>query len=389
VGYRIPAIQAPYFTKNWGKEENEKKKYSKFVEKYGNSPLVSIGTGIIAQGLHEIARVHNHGFHIGGIDSGLDITSKASIRGFLTSIIKVHGLEAGDCIPVFNGAAFLSASPNISGSIDVNVGGAINLIVIAQQIKAETGVDLVIMTPSSIARDHANSPYGIGKKLVEKLTVFQNLSPKTDFRSVILPGLISGLNPTGGSTDTYDGLAKHVAHLIIYNEAKSSEERARISKILNLDLNYTDFISFVRTDRKVAMAGIKDVASSLMQVFAMKTLPDAIPICGGPRMSYSVDEANNALKEHLGSSYPSFKIVERLGVQQKNLEEWGPIGTELPNVDDKYGLSTIEEDLNTSTVRAYEHYRKIANINIRLSNPLATEDSKQQNYYHTRTIHVM
>lgn len=358
--YKIPTVPAPYFSENWAEDESQQKKYGKFLEKYGKAPLVSIGTGIIAQGLHEVARVNNHAFQLGGIDNGLDITSKPSVRGYLSHIIRSYDLEAGDCIPVFNGAAFLSANPNIAGSIDVNVGGAINLIVIAQQIKAELGIDMVIITPSSIARDHANSPYGIGKKLVEKLTVFQNLSPATDFRSVILPGIISGLNPSGGSTDTYDGLAKHVAHLVIYNEAKDAEERAKVAKTLRLDPENKDFTSFVRTGRKVAMAGIKDVSNALMEVFALKSLSDAIPICGGPPMSFSVDDADKALKEHLGNSFPSFKIIEKLGVQQRNLEAWGKTGIALHNVDAQYGISTAEEELSVSTVKAYEHYRRVA-----------------------------
>lgn len=259
---------------------------------------------------------------------------------------------------IFNGAAYLSANPNIAGSIDVNVGGAINLIVIAQQIKAEHGIDLVILTPSSIARDQPDSPYGIGKRLVEKFTSFQNLSTSTDFRSVILPGLISGLSPSGGSTDTYDALANHVAHLVLFNEAASSD-KSRVAQNLGTGDNQ-EFVSFVRTNRKVAMAGIKDVSRSIIEIFSLDSLPRAIPICGGPSMSYSVDDAALALKNFLCDKYPSFKVTEKLGVQQKNLEEWGPIGIELPNVDSKHGISTVEESLEESMVSAYLHYRQVA-----------------------------
>jgi len=350
-------IVPPFFSddKNWKADHAEV--YAKFQKRFGNAPLVAIGTGIIGQGLHEFTRIHNHGFNTGGIDNGLDITSKRSLRGFLAHVIRTNGLKAGDRLPVFNGAAFLSAHPNIAGSIDVNVGGAINLIIVAQEIMKDRGVDITILTPSSIARDQLSSPYGTGKRLVENLTSFQNLSTPTDFRSVILPGLISGLNPLGGSTDTPDALARHVAHLVVYEEA-DGDEKWHVLKALGMESE--DFVSAVRVDRKVSMGGIKDVVSSLMQVFALDSLPTAIPICGGPSMSYSVNDAEHALKNHLGTRYPQFKLIEDLGVQQKNLEEWGPIGIELPNVDREHGICSVAEELDVSVVSAYEHYRELA-----------------------------
>jgi nucleoside-diphosphate-sugar epimerase len=354
--YVVPSISPPNFSNDW--REDPREVFKRFKERFQGVPLVSIGTGIIAQGLHEIARVNDYPFRIGGIDNGLDITSKQSVQGFLSYIIRSHKLKRGDRMAIFNGAAYLSANPNIAGSIDVNVGGAINLIVIAQQIKAEHGIDLVILTPSSIARDQPDSPYGIGKRLVEKFTSFQNLSTSTDFRSVILPGLISGLSPSGGSTDTYDALANHVAHLVLFNEAASSD-KSRVAQNLGTGDNQ-EFVSFVRTNRKVAMAGIKDVSRSIIEIFSLDSLPRAIPICGGPSMSYSVDDAALALKNFLCDKYPSFKVTEKLGVQQKNLEEWGPIGIELPNVDSKHGISTVEESLEESMVSAYLHYRQVA-----------------------------
>lgn len=357
IGYNAPMIMPPFFAedKNWKQDHAEV--YKKFQKRFGKAPLVTIGTGIIGQGLHEFTRVQNHGFCTGGIDNGLDITSKRSLRGFLGHVIRTYGLVSGDRLPVFNGAAFLSAHPNIAGSIDVNVGGAINLIIVAQEIKKASGIDITILTPSSIARDQLSSPYGTGKRLVENLTSFQNLSTPTDFRSVILPGLISGLNPLGGSTDTPDALAKHVAHLVVYNEA-AGEDKWRVLQALGMTSE--DFISLVNVDRKVSMAGLKDVISSLIQVFALDSLPDAIPICGGPSMSYSVSDAERALKAHLGTNYPSFNLIQQPGVQQKNLEEWGPIGIELENVDQKHGISTVNEDLDISVVSAYQHYRELA-----------------------------
>jgi hypothetical protein len=350
-------ITPPFFAEDKRWKEDMADVYVKFQKRFGRAPLVAIGTGIIGQGLHEFTRVHNHGFNTGGIDNGLDITSKRSLRGFLQHVIRTNGLKSGDRLPVFNGAAFLSAHPNIAGSIDVNVGGAINLIIVAQEIKKDKGIDITILTPSSIARDQLSSPYGTGKRLVENLTSFQNLSTPTDFRSVILPGLISGLNPLGGSTDTPDALAKHVAHLVVYDEAPG-DEKWHVLKALGMDSE--EFISSVKADRKVSMGGIKDVVSSLIQVFALDSLPNAIPICGGPSMSYSVSDAEKALRAHLGASYPQFTLVEKLGVQQKNLEEWGPIGIELPNVDSEHGLCTVAEDLDVSVVSAYEHYRELA-----------------------------
>ena len=354
-GYHPPVILAPFFDEShqW-KSDNV---CAEFAARYGNAPLVAIGTGIIGQGLHEFTRVHNLGFHTGGVDHGLDVTSKRSIRGFLGNIIRLHGLKSGDSLPVFNGAAFLSANPNVAGSIDVNVGGALNLIIVSQEIMKSSGINVVILTPSSIARNQLTSPYGTGKRLVENLTSFQNLSTPTDFRSVILPGVISGLNPIGGSTDTYDGLAKHVAHLVIYANA-SEADKPHLKQVL--DLESEDFISFVRVDRKVAMAGIKDVVSSIIQSFSLRSLPKPIPICGGVAMSYSVDDAERALKAHLGSAYPTFQLVEKLGIQQKNLEDWGETGTALLNVDDEYNISTTNENLDISVVNAYSHYKKVA-----------------------------
>lgn len=366
-GYTLPAIMPPHFDKkqNWRSDTTEV--YKNFVKKYGkNSPLVTIGTGIIAQGLHEFARSHNHPFVTGGVDNGLDVTSKRSIRGFIKNAINVHGLKEGDSMAVFNGAAFLSAHPNIAGSIDVNVGGAINLIIVAQEIMKDRGINLVILTPSSIARDQLSSPYGTGKRLVENLTSFQNLSTPTDFRSVILPGLISGLNPIGGSTDTPDELAKHVAHLVVLNEA-NEDGKPRVRAALGMS-ETDEFYSRVKVDRKVSMAGIKDVISSMIQVYSLDKLPLAIPICGGEKMSYSVADAENALKKHLGNKYPSScKLIERLGIQQKNLEEWGPIGICLPNVDKEWNIRTAEEDLDISVVHAFEHYKKLARQKVELS----------------------